>query len=72
MVELVLTVEETADVLRTHKNRVYALIKKKELKAMKIGHTKVPVTELEDFISRNIGKDLTDLDNIKDLDVENL
>lgn len=67
-----LKVEEVAVELNTTKHRVYKLIKRGELRAIKLGHTKVPITELEDFISRNIGKDLTDLDNIKDLDVENL
>lgn len=46
-----LTVSETAEILRTNRNHVYKLIHANELKAVKIGSLKVPQSELVAFIS---------------------
>jgi hypothetical protein len=40
------------------------------LRAVKIGSLKVTNTELADFLVRNQGKDLSDVNNIRDLHPE--
>lgn len=61
------TVEETAMILKVNKHTVYDLIKKGHLKAMKLGRIKVVKSELLRFIDEYNGKDLTDMDNVKEL-----
>lgn len=63
----VYTVKEVATILMVGVDRVYKLINKGVLRVIKLGHIKIPATELDDFIERNMNKDLSDLDNIKDL-----
>lgn len=62
------TVSETSKVLGVNNNAVYALIKSGHLQALKLGSLKVPTSELDDFIKRNIGKDFSDIDNVTDLE----
>ena len=50
-----------------NRNFVYALIDKGLLKAIKLRSLKVSNAEINRFISWAEGKDLSDLDNIKDL-----
>lgn len=64
----VLTVKETAKILKTNTSYVYSLIKKGFLPAMKLGQLKVRRSTLMQFLEKYEGKDLTDLDNVKDLD----
>ena len=58
--------------LKCNRNKVYELIKSGALRGLKLGSMKVSTMELEDFMIRNAGKDLTDLENIKPLEVKDL
>nr|WP_038263270.1 helix-turn-helix domain-containing protein [Peptoclostridium litorale] len=61
------TVSETAKILRMNPNAVYDLIKKNLLSATRLGRIKVRKKEIEKFMERIDGKDLSDLDNVKEL-----
>lgn len=61
------TVTETAKILGVNRNAVYDLIKYGHLQALKLGSMKVSTFELEDFMKRNVGKDFSDLENVKEL-----
>lgn len=61
------TVSEVSKLLKVNNTYVYKLIKTGYLKALKLGSLKVPDSELKRFIDFSIGKDFSDLDNIKDL-----
>ena len=61
------TVSEVSKLLKVNNTYVYKLIKTGYLKALKLGPLKVPDSELKRFIDFSIGKDFSDLDNIKDL-----
>lgn len=69
MEDVLYTVSETAKLLKTNTNYVYELIKRGLLKALKLGSYKIRRTELLRFLKDNEGKDLTDLTNIKELEV---
>ena len=64
------TVAETAKLLKTNSNYVYELIKRGLLPALKLGSYKVRKTALTNFLEKNEGKDLTDLDNIISLNMK--
>ncbi len=66
--EELFTVKETAKILKTNTNYVYELIKKGYLRCLKLGSYKIRAKALNDFLDKYEGKDLTDLDNIKDLE----
>ncbi|MFJ8065839.1 helix-turn-helix domain-containing protein [Psychrobacillus sp. NPDC096426] len=68
MVEL-LEVSEIAKLLKCNKVFVYKLIKSGQLVGLKLGRMKVSSIELEDFMKRNAGKDLTDPFNVKVLEI---
>lgn len=65
--ELVLSVHQTARVLHTSEARVRDLIRSGILKGFKLGEMKVARTEIERFLIFSVGKDFTDLQNIKDM-----
>jgi len=65
--EYLYTVEETAKILKVNTSTVYNLIKKKYLTALKLGRYKITKFELLRFLRDNNGKDLTDLNNVKEL-----
>ncbi|WP_097026145.1 helix-turn-helix domain-containing protein [Clostridium peptidivorans] len=67
MKDYLLSVTETAERLKTNKNFIYLLIKKGFLKSLKIGSMKIRNTEINRFLQEFDGKDLTDLNNVKDL-----
>ena len=69
MEDVLYTVAETAKLLKTNPNYVYKLIKKGLLPALNVGSLKVRRIALLEFLEKYEGKDLTDLDNIKDLEV---
>lgn len=48
--EKIFTIPEVAELLKTNKTKVYELIKKQELKAVKIGSYKVRESDLENYI----------------------
>lgn len=69
MNDRLLSVEETAAVLDTTVDRVYALNKAGKLKFMKLGRLKCRQKTLEAFMEEYDGYDLNDLSNIKELTV---
>lgn len=69
MEEILYTVRETAKLLKVNPNYVYDLIKKEMLPALKLGSFKIRKTSLLNFLKENEGKDMTDLNNIKELKV---
>lgn len=62
-----LEVAEVAKRLKCNRNKVYELIKSGQLQALKLGRMKVSTLELDDFLRRNVGKDLSDPFNVKEL-----
>ena len=69
--EQLLTVKEAAKLLKMNEDSVRDLIKKGLIPALKLGSLKIPPWKLQEFINQNIGKDLTDLNNIKTMEVSN-
>ncbi len=61
-----LKIREVAQILRVNPNKVYDLIKKGHITALKLGDLKVTRFELTRFINEANGKDFTDLDNVKE------
>lgn len=68
MEDILYTVKETSKILKTNSNYVYDLIRKGMLPALKLGNLKIRKSSILEFLEKNEGKDLTDLDNIKDLE----
>jgi len=62
-----LEVAEVARRLKCNKNKVYELIKSGQLQGLKLGRMKVSTIELDNFLMRNAGKDLTDPYDVKPL-----
>lgn len=62
-------VTEVAKILKCNKNTVYDLIKSGQLQGLKLGRMKVTTFELDAFMQRNTGKDITDPYNVKELEV---
>lgn len=69
MEDILYTVSETAKLLKTNSNYVYDLIKKGLLPALKLGSFKIRRTSLIEFLAKYEGQDLTNLDNITNLEV---
>lgn len=69
MEDILYTVSETAKLLKTNTNYVYELIRKGFLPALKLGSYKIRRTTILRFLKAYEGKDLTDLNNIKDLEI---
>ncbi len=69
MEDILYTVSETAKLLKTNTNYVYELIKQGFLPALKLGSFKIRKTTLNSFLEKYEGQDLTDLKNIKELEV---
>ena len=69
MEDILYTVSETAKLLKTNQNYVYELIKQGFLPALKLGSFKIRKTTLNSFLEKYEGHDLTDLKNIKELEV---
>lgn len=67
MEDMLFTVKEAAKLLKTDEPTIRRLIDKKILKALKLGRLKVRKVEIERFLEWAEGKDLNDLDNIKEL-----
>lgn len=68
MEEMLYTVKETAKILKTNTDYVYALIKKGKLRCLKLGSYKIRKSTLEIFLEQCEGYDFTDLDNIVPLE----
>lgn len=70
MEEVLYTVKETSILLKTNPNYIYELIKKGFLPALKLGNLKIRRSAILEFLKKNEGLDLTDLTNIKKLEME--
>ncbi len=66
------TVVETGKILGISRVKVYELIKHRLLKAMNLAGFKIAAVEIDRFIDTYNGKDLTNLDDITDLKVEDI
>ncbi len=62
----VYSVKEVATLLKVGPPRVYELIDSGALKVIKLGYIKVPAEELDKFIKKYTGKDLSDPNHIVD------
>jgi len=67
MEDLLYTVPEVATLLKTDEPTVRELIRKNVLVGLKLGRLKVTKIELLRFLRDYAGKDLSDLNNIKEL-----
>ena len=67
--KLLYTVKEAAATLGVNVHIVYDLIKKGLLPALKLGSLKIRRESLEEFIKKYEGMDLSDLNNIKELNI---
>jgi len=61
------TVSEVAELLKVNRNSIYELLKKNVIRGLKIGSLKITRTELIKFLEENNGKDLSNLEDIRDL-----
>lgn len=61
------TVAEVSEILKINRNAVYELINHGLLQGLKLGSMKITKFELLRFLKAYNGKNLDDLDNIKDL-----
>ncbi|MSS43664.1 helix-turn-helix domain-containing protein [Anaerosalibacter bizertensis] len=66
--DLLFTVPEVAEILKVNNNKVYDLFKAGLLVPLKLGRLKVSRYELIAFVEAYKGKDLTDLNNVKNID----
>ncbi len=64
------TVSEAAELLKVNRNSVYDLLKKNVIRGLKLGSLKITRNELIKFLEENNGKDLSNLEDIKDLTFE--
>lgn len=67
MEQMLYTVAETSKILKTNSSYVYNLIKLGFLPAIKLGSYKIRKSALENFLQEYENKDLTDLENVKEL-----
>lgn len=67
MEDVLYTVSETAKLLKTNTNYVYSLINNGFLPALKLGSLKIRKASIDEFLKKYEGKDLTNLQNIKNL-----
>ena len=70
MEDVLCTVKEASKLLKTNQNYIYELIKKGFLPALKLGSFKIRKSALLEFLEKYEGQDLTDLNNIKVLEME--
>lgn len=66
--DILYTVPEIAKLIKTNAGYVYTLIRLGLLPALKLGSLKVRRASLLEFLERFEGKDLTDLEHIRDLE----
>jgi len=67
MEDMLLTVNEVAEVLKTNVDYVYKLQRTGLLKFIKIGRLKCRRSTLEDFLERFDGMDISDPEEVKEL-----
>ena len=68
MKDILYTVPEVSKLIKTNTTYVYTLIRLGLLPALKLGSLKVRRASLLEFLERFEGKDLTDLEHIRDLE----
>lgn len=68
MQELLYTVNEVAELLKTNEAYVRRLIKKGLLKSMVLGRIKIRASALNEFLEKYEGYDVTDVDHIKKIE----
>ncbi|TAN66811.1 DNA-binding protein [Paraclostridium sordellii 8483] len=61
------SVSEAAKKMKTSNQKIYELIDRKLLEALRLNSLRVPEYAIEDFFRKYKFKDLSDLDNIKEL-----
>ena len=66
---MVYTVKEVAEMLHTSPNYIYKLMEYGYLPAIKLGSVKILKKSLDNFLIENEGNDLSDIENIKKLNV---
>lgn len=64
-----LTIKEVSKKLKMNVADTYKLIRSGELQALKLGSLKVADFELERFIRSAVGMDFSDLNDVKELDL---
>ncbi len=69
---LIYTVQEVAKILHSSPNYIYQLINKGYLPAIKLGSIKILKSSLESFLENNQGKDLSNVDEIKNLELDKI
>ena len=69
---LIYTVKEVATLLHSSPNYIYQLIEKGFLPALKLGSVKILKSSLQKFLIDNEGFDLSDINNVKKLSIQNL
>ncbi len=69
MEEMLYTVKEASKILKTNTDFVYSLIRKGYLRCLKLGSYKIRKSTLEEFLAKYDGFDLSDLDDVKELDL---
>ncbi len=69
MEEVLYTVKQVSTLIRSNTDYVYKLINLGLLPALKLGNYKVRKSALLDFLEKYEGKDLTDPQKIKDLEL---
>lgn len=69
MNEVLYTVSEVSKLIKCNTNYTYSLINKGLLPALKLGSMKVRRTALLEFLEKYEGKDLTDINQIVDLEL---
>lgn len=67
MEDMVLTVQEVADILKTNVDYVYKLHRAGILKFLKVGRLKCRKKTLEEFLEKYDGMDVTDPFNIREV-----
>jgi excisionase family DNA binding protein len=67
-----LSVDEAAAYLGIGKHKMRAIMNAGHVQILKMGPsgTKIPVIELDRFVRENLSKDFTDVDNVKEIEVE--
>ena len=70
MEPILYTVTETAELLKVNRNSVYDLLKKNVIRGLKLGSLKITRNELLRFLEENNGKDLSNLEDIKELNFD--
>lgn len=66
-----LTVKEVSKILKVNVHRVYDLVRAGMLPALKLGSLKIRKSSLEKFLEEYEGMDISNVNNIKPIDIEN-